>query len=215
MSQSQFTGYGGTLDEAVTAAATEAVKSWTPAGPDDMVRVQIDSLGLLYGGIIGHVGTRVATVSLAGRSMPAAGGVAAKKAATMSMLSLKLDVMPDLVYVNLMPPIPHPRPAQPTKIAMLLTVTNSGAVDFKGDSPNTDVAQFTVLHGRTTIWTWPTLVGHVVIPVTIRPHESLSFKAEWDMPDAGLFVNADLHAVGRFTPTGDSAMHRIRVKAVF
>jgi len=206
MSQKQFTGYGGSLEEAISAAGEEALKSWKPAGPDDMLRLEIGSMSLLYGGIVGHTGTRVANVSLAGRLVAALAGPSKAE------LSLKLTVVPEVVYANLMPPIRRP---QPYKIHMLLLVTNNGTADYEGQSPDTAVARFAILRGRTVIWKWPEFAGQVVTPLKIRPSESLPFTAEWEMADAIDFANAELHAVARFVPSGDSAMQEIEVRPVF
>lgn len=206
MSNRQFTGYGGTVEEALGAAATDAAKAWEPAGPDDMVRVQLESIGVLYGGIVGHTGTRVATVSLAERA-----GVAASAAAGPAM-SLRLDVFPEITYADLMPPVRRP---QPRKIGFVFMVTNSGNGVFEGQSTDAIVARFSVLHGRTEIWHFPESAATVVTPVVLRPGETKTFTASWEMPDATNLVDADLHVVARFVPSGTSAMQKIRVKAAF
>jgi hypothetical protein len=210
MSASQFTGFGDTLEEALTAAATAALKEWKPKGPDDMATLSVDSTSVLYGGIAGHVGTRVVTVSLPLAAASLAAG--AVKAAPKAQLSLKLEVIPDVIYANLMPPVRRP---QPHKVGLLFTVTNTGTADYIGQSPDTAVARFSILRGRTTIWEWPQFAGQVITNVTIKPGDSRSFTASWEMADALEFLHADLHAVARFVPSGDSAMREIQIKPVF
>jgi hypothetical protein len=210
MSQTQFCGYGSTLDQALTAASEQAIKSWKPAGPDDMARLKVESLNVLYGGIIGHVGTRVACLSIAG----GAGGASTLSAApAKAELTLKLEVLPDVIYANLMPPVRHP---QPHNVVLMLTVANIGKADFQGQSPDSAVARFSVLKGRTTIWNGP-LALPVLTSVTIHPGESKTYAAIWDVKDVAdpQLVDADLHAVALFVPSGDSAIHRIQIKPVF
>jgi len=206
MSQQKFTGYGETFEAALTAATDAAMKSWKPAGPDDMARVSIESTDVLYGGIIGYVGTRVVTVSITGQiaRMTAAEAV--------PHLSLKLDVSPDPVYANLMPPVRRP---QPHKIAMVLTVSNTGNAKYSGQSPNSAFARFEVTRGRTVIWQAPEIVTQAITPIAIDPGESRTFPAEWQMLDAVEWVQADLHIAARFVPSGESAIHVIRVQPTF
>ena len=219
-----FTGYGDTIEQALTAAADEALKSWRPAGPDDMARVEFKSLTALYGGIVGHVGTRVVVVDLVGNRQ-GAGLAAAGVAAPQPELSLKLEVLPDEVWVNLMPPVTRP---QSRKVAFQLTVSNTGTADFQGQSPDSAIVRFSVLKGRTTIWNFPEFAGQVVTPITIRPGESRTFGTTWEIgrrnagpqpfptsPDAVDYVDADLHAVALFVPTRASALAKIQVKAAF
>jgi hypothetical protein len=175
-----------------------------------MATLNIDSTSVLYGGIVGHVGTRVVTVSFPQAAATFAADAA--KAAPKAQLSLKLEVIPDVIYANLMPPVRRP---QPHKVGILFTVTNTGTADYTGQSPDTAVARFSVLRGRTTIWEWPEFAGQVITNVTIKPGDSRSFTASWDMADALDFVNADLHVVARFVPSGDSAMREIEIKPVF
>src|SRR5262249_1997436 len=63
-SQNQFFGRGNSVEEALKDAAREALKSGKPRGIDDEVRIKVNSIKLVYGGIIGLVGTREVTVSL-------------------------------------------------------------------------------------------------------------------------------------------------------
>ncbi|MFI5299296.1 MAG: hypothetical protein ACHREM_14470 [Polyangiales bacterium] len=205
MDETEFTGYGATVEDAIDAATKAALATWKPAGPDDQVAVRLRSLDMLYGGIVGHTGTRVARVALAGRiGLNAVAGVAE--------LSLKLEVFPDVITVNLMPPVRHP---QPHKVGLVLSVSNTGDVDYQGQSMTTELVHFSILKGRTTIWESPKRVGDKVTPVTLRPRESRAFSATWDVDDAVPLFGSDLHAVARFVPTGASAVTAIAVRAAF
>lgn len=163
----QFKGYGPTIDHAVTAAAEAALKEWKSRGPDDMAVIKLDEVQVLYGGFVGHIGTRVATVSIDGQvaSTTLAASAAGGAAPTAAQLSLKLDVLPDVIYANLMPPV---RRLQPHKINFLLSVSNTGNADFSGQSPDSGVVRFSVLRGRTSIWQWPEITNPVITPVKIR-----------------------------------------------
>jgi hypothetical protein len=202
---SQFTGWGRTLDEAVDAATKDVLEQWKPAGPDDMIQLHVDSIGVMYGGIVGHVGTRAVTVSLPGKVKTTT--LDGTKSAS---LVLALDVIPDPVWVNLMPGRGH-RPPQPRKIGLLLTVKNVGEADFDDTCPNSAVAHFSVLKGRTEIWHWPENVLQVITPVKLRPGEAKTYKTEWEVEDATPFVGAELHAAARFVPFGQWAMRDIHI----
>jgi len=200
-----FVGYGSTVDEAIDAASKEAIATWKPAGSDDQATVNINNLRLLFGGIVGHVGTRVASVSLA---TPVALQTLAGKAA----LTLKLEAHPDELYADLMPPVRRP---QPHKVALILTVTNTGSSDYGGTSPDTAVTRFSILKNRTTIWQYPHAAGDVVTKIQLRPNESRSFTAIWEIDDVVPLVNAELHAVARFVPSGASAMASVHIRPAF
>lgn len=177
-----------------------------------MATVHLESIEVLYGGFVGHIGTRVVTVSLAqinvgaNRTLALAGEGGGSAA---PVLSLSLEVIPDQIYANLMPPIRRP---QPHKFAIALTVTNTGTAAYHGTSPDAALARFAVLDGRTEIWKWPDIVSQVVTNVKIDPGQSVVYNAVWEMNDAVKFVGADLTVVGRFVPNRASAMHSVEVK---
>ena len=204
---STFKGTGHTVEEAIKAASEEALKSWKPKGMDDMARIHIESLDVIYGGFIGHMGTREATVSLQGM-----GDLVNAAATKQPHLITKLDVSPDTIWANMMPPVRRP---QPTKVSFVFAVTNNGGADFVGQNNDSGVAHFAVLRGRQQIWEWPTVVNQVITPVKIRVGETLTFTAIWDVADIVEFINADLHVVARFVPGNVSAVKDIQVKAAF
>jgi hypothetical protein len=69
MSETEFSGNGKTIEEAFNAAASAAIKSFQPHGFDELVRVELVSIGAIYGGFIGYVGEREVVVRL-GASPP-------------------------------------------------------------------------------------------------------------------------------------------------
>ncbi len=215
MSQNEFLGYRGTIEEAFSAAASEAIKSFKSRGPDDMARVELKAVRAVYGGIIGYGGQREALVNLDAMgdfTLPKTGLLDEASTPPQPRLALKLDVFPDSVYANLMPLVRKP---QPHSIGIFLTVTNAGNADFNGSSPDAAIVRFSVLMGRTTIWQRPEEAAQRVTPITLRPADARVYSATWDMPDALELVHRDIHVVARFVPSGASAIHDIKIIPVY
>ena len=207
-----FIGHGLTIEDAFNAAL-EAAKAQVKPVADNLVFIKLNSVTTYYGGLVEMPGGCIKSVEVTVTPHAPAGGAAAALLPTENAhLVLSLQVIPDTVYANLMPPLRRP---QPHKIGLILTVANIGGAPYVGQSQNNAVTTFYILQGRTTIWEYPKIVMPVVTPVRIEPGQSLSYAATWEMSDAVDFVGADLHAVARFTPSGDSAIHAITVKPAF
>jgi len=207
-----YTGSGDTFESAFEAAADAAFKARTkPANPDEMFLVKVESMSAIYGGFVGYTGQRQVEVSLDAQSDHVHPLNATGAAPGTAKLVLKLDVLPDHVTVDLMPPVRRPQPHQ---IGMVLTVHNVGDAAFVGQSMDSSLARFAVAQRGVPIWNWPEIVNQVVTPVRIEPGQSLTFMARWEMPDAVDLVGADLMAVGRFMPSLQAAMHAIVIDAV-
>jgi hypothetical protein len=215
-----YTGFGSTIEEAVSAAAGAAADAWKPLGLDDQVELKLEDVGILYGGIVGHTGTRVARVSLPEVIAARLASHSAVNAATGSsvqpgiqlLLTLKLDVHPEVTWVNMMPPVRQP---QPKDIALVFSVCNPTSKDYEGTSMDSAIARFEVYDGPRKIWSFPESVLDVVTPVHLRPKEVKTFTAKWHVDDVVALAHADLHAVARFVPTGDTAHAPIAFKSAF
>jgi len=125
-------------------------------------------------------------------------------------LKLDLEVLPHLITVNLIPPVRRP---QRCKIGIALNVTNIGTTDYDEHSPDTAIVRFAILRGPTLIWEWPNRPSSLVTPFRLKPLESHSFIAVWEISDAVDFVDVDLFAMARFVPSGTSTISPVLIRA--
>lgn len=210
MSKTKYRGHGSTFEAAFEAATERALAGVDMAGADMMSVVRVTAMEALYGGIAGHMGTRVVEVAVDVPGIhPLMGGDAAEAG---ELLALKLQVVPSTLWANLMPPVRRPQPMQ---VGFILTVTNVGRETFKGEASDSAVATFAVLRGRTTIWQGPQITMPVITPVAIEPGQAVTYGIVWDVDDVVDLLRADLTAVARFVPTGDTVHEKVEVKAAF
>jgi hypothetical protein len=70
-------------------------------------------------------------------------------------LVFKLEVLPDKIVADLMPPVRRP---QKHRIGLILTVANVGGGTYEGTSPDSAVLRFAVLRDAVEIWKSPEIV---------------------------------------------------------
>ena len=207
------------FDQAFSRASNDALGK-LPSSPvvDGLAIVRVVETGALYGGIVGfghHVFVRVSASQDSGGTTKAADSpatVLGKSSGTEPKLELTLTADPSTLYANMMPggSINHP---QPRHVALTLVVKNPSRTDFTTLHKDSGIVRWSVLNGRSTIWSFPDIVLDVLTKVEIPAGMTQTWSTVWHVDDVRrLLKNQGILAVAIFAPTGQHAKAEISIK---